>query len=149
VRAWRAAYAGLLPDAELAALEAESEAAAWRRYILTPPSEGRLWLAVEGSRVVGFARTGPCADDDIAGRAGEVHGLYVEPELIGTGVGRRLLSHALDDLASREFELAVLWHFVGNDPAAAFYERAGLELDGSWRASAFGIEEVRRRLRLS
>lgn len=57
--------------------------------------------------------------------------LYLEPEAIGTGVGRALLEAAQ---ALRPDGLS-LWVFTGNLRARRFYERAGFELveqtDGS------------------
>jgi RimJ/RimL family protein N-acetyltransferase len=51
----------------------------------------------------------------------------------------------VDDLAARGYEAVVLWHFVGNDRAARFYERAGLSPDGARRRSRHGADEVRLR----
>jgi ribosomal protein S18 acetylase RimI-like enzyme len=145
VRAWRAAYRGILPDASLDALDAEADAPRWRGYLEAAAPDDRLWLAVDGDELVGYARTGASADDDVDLGTAEVHGLYVAPELIGSGVGRTLLAHALDDLAARGHEAVVLWHFVGNERAARFYERAGLRPDGARRPSRHGADEVRLR----
>ena len=56
--------------------------------------------------------------------AGEVHGLYVDPDRIGTGLGRRLFAHAVSDLVERHDPI-VVWHFAGNGRAARFYDAAG------------------------
>ena len=145
VRAWRAAYAGILPPERLDTLEVDAEAEAWREHVEAPPAEERLWLAVDGDDLVGYARTGPCEDVDATPELGEVHGLYAAPERIGTGVGRALLDHAAADLAARGYRTLVLWQFVGNERAAAFYERAGLRPDGTRRRSPHGVDEVRLR----
>ena len=145
VRAWRAAYDGLLPAARLAALDPAVEADVWRERLEAQPTEERLWLAVDDDEVVGYARTGPCEDVDATPDLGEVRGLYATPDRIGTGVGRALLEHAARDLAGRGFATLVLWRFVGNDRAAAFYERAGLVPDGTMRRSPHGVDEVRLR----
>ncbi len=143
VRAWRAAYAEILPPERLDALDVDAEAEAWREHLEEPPAEERLWLAVDGADLVGYARSGPCEDVDATPELGEVHGLYAAPERIGTGVGRALLTHAAADLAARGYRTLVLWVFVGNDRAAAFYERAGFWPDGTRRRSPHGIDEVR------
>ena len=145
IRAWRAAYAGILPAERLDALDVDAEAEAWGEHLEAPPVEERLWLAVDGDELVGYARTGPCEDVDATPELGEVHGLYAAPERIGTGVGRALLAHAAADLAARGYRALVLWQFVGNDRAAAFYERAGLRPDGTSRRSPHGVDEVRLR----
>jgi GNAT superfamily N-acetyltransferase len=148
VRAWRAAYRGLLSDDLLDGLDAAVEADAWRARLAAPPAEERLWLAVERDDLVGYARSGPCEDVDATPELAEVHGLYVAPERIGTGVGRALLEHAAADLAARGYRALVLWHFVGNDRASRFYGRAGLRPDGTIRRSPVGVDELRLRRRL-
>ena len=92
---------GILPAERLDALDVDAEAEAWRERLEAPPAEERLWLAVDGDELVGYARTGPCEDVDATPELGEVHGLYAAPERIGTGVGRALLAHAAADLAAR------------------------------------------------
>ncbi len=74
-----------------------------------------------------------------------MQGLYISPDCTRAGLGRRLFAHAVADLNERGYAPVVLWHFTGNDRAAAFYERMGFALDGGRRASDFGVEEVRRR----
>jgi len=144
VRSWRAAYAGLLPADLLDALDPVGEAEVWREYIQAKPEEDRLWLAVDED-VCGFARTGPSPYPDLPERSAEVHGLYVDPDRIGTGVGRLLLEHALADCRARGYGTATLWHFVGNERAGRFYENAGFVADGAIRSSDFGVDEIRLR----
>ena len=65
VRAWRAAYADLLPADALAALDAEQMAAAWRASLVQPKdARNRVLVALERNRIVGFAITGPASDPD-------------------------------------------------------------------------------------
>jgi GNAT superfamily N-acetyltransferase len=144
VRSWRAAYTGLLPAELLDALDPSREAEAWRDYIEAKPEVDRLWLAVD-QEVCGFARTGPSPYPDLPERSAEVHGLYVDPERIGTGIGRLLLEHAVADLQARGYGTVTLWHFVGNERAGRFYEIAGFVADGAIRSSDFGVDEVRLR----
>ncbi|HEX3807913.1 MAG TPA: GNAT family N-acetyltransferase [Gaiellaceae bacterium] len=134
IASWRWAYAGLLPHVLLEALDPATEEAEWRTYLEEMPPDDRLWVALHRGIIKGFARTGP----------GEVHGLYVAPDCLRAGLGRRLFTQAVADLTERGFAPVVLWHFVGNDRAAAFYERAGFPLDGVTRRSDFGVDEVRR-----
>ena len=142
VRAWEAAYRGLLPDAVLDARTVADEEHEWRAYLDDEPEGFRTWLARDG-----FARTGPSDD---AARAGEVYGLYVEPDRIGTGAGRALFAHAVEDLAARGFALATVWVFEGNERARSFYGSAGFEPDGARRLDpGFGVPELRLRRLLS
>jgi GNAT superfamily N-acetyltransferase len=143
-RAWRAAYAGLLAPDVLHTLDPAEQTGEWHAYLIDLPPSDRVWVIGAGAAVWGFARTGPCPDDDVAAGTGEVHGLYVDPDRIGTGLGRRLFGDAVTDLAARHSPV-VVWHFAANGSAARFYERAGFTLDGARRQSQFGIPELRRR----
>ena len=134
VGAWRAAY-----DERLTAgLDGRIEAAEWRAYLEERPGEDRLWVAEDGGALLGYARTSP----------GEVRGLYVDPDRIGTGLGHALFRYAVDDLRLRGSRSVVVWHFVGNDRAARFYAREGMRFDDGRRPSDFGVDEVRWRLEL-
>lgn len=144
-RAWRAAYAGLLAPETLAHLDAEGQAYEWAGYLSQLPAPDRVWVIELAAAVCGFARTGPGSDADLPSGAGEVHGLYLDPDRIGAGLGRRLYGHAVSDLVERGHDPIVVWHFAANHVAARFYERAGFGLDGARRPSDFGIPEVRRR----
>jgi GNAT superfamily N-acetyltransferase len=142
-RAWRAAYAGVLAPSVLLALDPDEQTGEWRAYLDDLPEPDRVWLIGPAAAVWGFARTGPCPDADLAQGAGEVHGLYVEPDRIGSGLGRRLFAQAVADLGVRHARV-VVWHFEANTRAGRFYERAGFGLDGARRRSDFGVPELRR-----
>ena len=142
-RAWRAAYAQVLAPDVLDSMNPVEQAADWRTYLSDLPEADRVWVTGPPGEVWGFARTGPCPDGDAPAGAGEVHGLYLEPTRIGTGLGRELFAHAVADLEARH-EVVCVWHFAANDGAGRFYERAGFALDGASRPSSFGVVEVRR-----
>jgi GNAT superfamily N-acetyltransferase len=142
-RAWRAAYADVLAPDVLDSMDPVEQAADWHMYLSDLPPADRLWVIGPPDDVWGFARTGPCTDADAPARAGEVHGLYLEPARIGTGLGRALFAHAVADLETRH-DIVCVWHFAANEAAGRFYERAGFALDGASRPSSFGVVEVRR-----
>jgi GNAT superfamily N-acetyltransferase len=144
-RAWRVAYTGLLAPAILARLDGDEQAAEWAAYLSDLPAADRVWVIEQAATVCGFARTGWAPDADLPAGAGEVHGLYLDPDHIGMGFGRRLYGHAVGDLVERGHQPVVVWHFAANHVAGRFYERAGFVLDGCRRRSDFGIPEVRRR----
>ncbi|MCO5167427.1 MAG: GNAT family N-acetyltransferase [Planctomycetes bacterium] len=130
VATWRRAYSGLVPDALLDALSVEQWARDRRERLAAPAPGVRTWLLLREEALLGFAVTGPARDDDLdPARAVEVHAIYVQPDLLGRGLGRRLLEHALDDLAAA-FPAAVevtLWALEGNVRAERFYARLGFE----------------------
>src|SRR5205823_3380191 len=117
VRAWRAAYAGLMPQGYLDSLSVPDRTERWRAWIDAPPDGVRIWLAEEEGRAVGFSSTGPSRDPEAEPGSGEVYAIYLEPSLVGTGRGRELFAHAVDGLRARGYDRAELWVLPGNDRA--------------------------------
>lgn len=132
VRAWQAAYRGLMPEDYLAGLRAEERA---QRYDFAnqDPARPRTLVAVEADTVLGFATTSPARDEDAAGQ-GELCALYVEPDCWGRGIGGALAAAARNDLYRLGFRKAVLWVAAGNARAERFYRADGWTRDGSQRA---------------
>jgi GNAT superfamily N-acetyltransferase len=78
--------------------------------------------------------------------------VYLEPDRIGHGIGKRLSDHALDDLRERGFSAATLWVLETNDGARRFYEREGWTADGLTTSERVDCEmrpTVRYRTRLA
>lgn len=147
-RGWQAAYRGLVPDDYLDSLSDSFDATRWRAW-LEEQGDERGWVAERDGTVVGFVTAGPSRDEDAGERTGEIYGLYVEPRLFGTGVGRALIGRALADLRDRGFAPVTLWVLHGNTRAKRFYERAGFVLDGTEKHEPrewFTMHEVRYRL---
>lgn len=81
----------------------------WVRDVLVPLRE--TWVAVDDGEVVGLLSIGP----------GDLDQLYVAPDRLGAGIGRRLV-----DLAKGRSPAGLsLWTFQVNDRARRFYERNG------------------------
>lgn len=94
---------------------ADDEVRAWVRDRLVPQME--TWVAVddaEPERVLGFATVEP----------GRLAQLYVDPDRLSEGIGRRLLEKAKE----RQPGGLHLWTFQVNDRAKRFYERNGFEV---------------------
>ena len=131
VRSWQAAYRGQLTDEYLDGLNVEDRLELHRRALERPPPEYRMWVAEDGGRVVGFAVTGRSEDADADERTGELYAIYLEPERVGTGLGRVLFEHSIGDLRDRGFGVATLWVLETNEQARRFYETAGWAPDGT------------------
>jgi GNAT superfamily N-acetyltransferase len=140
---WRWAYRGLLPDGYLGRLRQDELAARWwRRLAAGEVDEAVRILELEG-RVRGFVSYGPFRDDPTwLGYAGEIYMLYLEPELVGHGLGQALLRRAFDELARHRCHWVVVWVLAKNERARRFYERQGLGLDGARRWDPFGDRAV-------
>jgi ribosomal protein S18 acetylase RimI-like enzyme len=131
VRAWQTAYRGQLSDDFLDGLRVEDRLDMHRAALDAPPAEYRMWLAESVERPIGFAVTGKSQDADAEDRTAEFFAIYLEPEQLGTGVGRALFEHAVDDLRERGYRTATLWVLETNERARRFYEIAGWEHDGT------------------
>lgn len=115
VAAWRQAYGGLLPEAELARVTEVDRAAFWRMAI--GAGRSRI-MVVEG---LGFAAAGAQRDAALAraGWTGELYALYLLAGAQGRGLGRALFEAVRGPLP---FTCTVL---DGNDRAQRFYARLG------------------------
>jgi GNAT superfamily N-acetyltransferase len=145
VRAWRAAYRGLLPDALLDTQSVDRREEQWRGWNSGHPLR-RIWLVEGDGALCGFAATGPSRDAGAPASTGEVYAIYLDPGVIGTGVGRALFAHAGDALRTQRFTRAMLWVLDTNARARRFYEAAGWRPDGGHKKEHLrGVEvtEVR------
>jgi ribosomal protein S18 acetylase RimI-like enzyme len=131
VRSWRSAYRGQLTDEYLDGLRVDERLEMHRRALEEARSDWRTWVADEVGAIVGFAVTGPSEDADADDRTGEVYAIYLEPDRVGTGLGRALFEHAVGDLRERGFLAATLWVLETNERARRFYEVAGWSTDGA------------------
>ena len=143
VASWRAAFAGLVPDAVIAELTSEEAvgqfAERWRAAISSPPtSKHRVQVAVEkpgDPEILGFAAAGPTTDEDLwPATDGELYELHVLPALAGAGHDERLLHAVADSFAEDGFSTGYTWALSGDEARIGFLEAAGWAPDGS-RAS--------------
>lgn len=131
VRAWQTTYRGQLSDDYLDGLRVEERLDMHRGALDGPPADYRMWVAEDSGRPVGFAVTGKSQDADAEGRIAELYAIYLEPDRMGSGVGRALFQYAVDDLRERGFRSATLWVLATNERARRFYEIAGWTTDGT------------------
>src|ERR1700756_3979977 len=115
--AWRTAYQGIIPGAELTKLISRRGPAWWESAIR---KGSRVALLVFGDRVAGYANYGRSLTYD-----GEIYELYLRPEFQGLGFGRRLFTAARRDLAQSGLRSLVVWALSDNDPAVEFYRALG------------------------
>jgi GNAT superfamily N-acetyltransferase len=107
----------------------DDEVRDWVREAMIATRES--WVAVEEDRVVGWMVVGP----------GELDQLYVPPDRLGRGIGRRLLEVARE----RSPDGLSLYTFQVNARARRFYERNGFvaEWFGDGSANEEGQPDVR------
>jgi GNAT superfamily N-acetyltransferase len=132
VRAWQAAYRGLLPQPYLDGLDVDERADAWRQRLSQPTEDARSLVGTVDDRVAGFVSFGSARDEE-SGEGGEVYALNVHPDDWGAGVGSALLSAAHAGLADLGFDESALWVLSGNARARRFYERHGWAVEENVR----------------
>jgi ribosomal protein S18 acetylase RimI-like enzyme len=108
--AWRSAYQGIIPGAELEKL--------------INRKGSRVSVLVFGDKVAGYANYGRNRARSLHFE-GEIYELYLRPEFQGLGFGRRLFTAARRDLLQSGLKSMVIWALSDNDPATEFYRALG------------------------
>jgi ribosomal protein S18 acetylase RimI-like enzyme len=136
IRGWQHAYAGIVPDDVLVALDAGATDGMrrMRERWASPEARFRTLVAVDGAPV-GFVTFGPYrvsqgSSDVLDPAVGEVLALYVDPDHQGRGAGRVLMDAAVAALRAGGAGEIRLWVLEKNAPARGFYERYGYVADG-------------------
>ena len=127
VAAWRAGYAGQLPEEFLAGLSVESRTSlAWRRVFAGAGDSAAADPRGRGGRRRSRVRlrgAEPCVGAPAG--TGELWGLYTHPDAWRQGIGTALHSAAMGALADAGFARATLWVLTTNARARSFYEGRG------------------------
>ncbi|MBW3086491.1 Mycothiol acetyltransferase [Austwickia sp. TVS 96-490-7B] len=130
---WADAFAADLPEAVLAQCTPAAFSAAWRTSLSDPPSPGHvLWLAHEGSTVVGLSAVGPSDDPDLH-NAAEILVMGVDVDHRERGHGSRLLAASVEQARTLSAALLVAWVPFSQETVRAFLQGAGFAPDGARR----------------
>lgn len=131
-RAWKAAYAGILPTENLEwSTEESAEQLEWIETVFTDDQMAEF-VAEAGERVVGFAEflwKKPETRSFVEPGEAELRAIYVDPDRWGVGIGTELLERATDSLRV-DLDGIALSTLLANDRAQAFYDQRGFERDG-------------------
>ena len=99
---------------------------------LAQPVPHRWWVAELEDCIVGLAGICP-SRDPIDPELGELETIAVDPPYWRMGIGKVLISLALQHLVSDGYREAILWTVEGYDRGIAFYEAMGWKRDGGVR----------------
>ncbi|MFG2404695.1 GNAT family N-acetyltransferase [Streptomyces brevispora] len=131
VRGWQSAYAGLMPQAHLDAMDIAEDAERRRGFF----AEGNEVVNLVAERadlgVIGWAAYGPYRENGRRLARGELYAIYVLPGRTGAGVGRALMAEVLARAAAAGHPDLALWVLKENASARRFYARAGFRPDGA------------------
>lgn len=130
ISSWRAAYSAELPAPYLASLDEAARAEQWRSRMARPQTD--VLLAEQDGVLLGFCAHGPAQDTDSSlTSAWEIFSLHVQPQLRGGGIGTILFNEAVSSGLRAGSALLTLWVVATNAPARRFYERKGMQPDGT------------------
>ena len=121
ISSWQTAYRGIVSDEHLDNMDrpslVERRRKQYKDYI----------VAVSDGEVVGYCWyvNDSSFTNDVSDIDSEVVALYVKPELKRHGVGRTMLSYAIDDLKKQDRKRMIIWCLKDNTPSRLFYESMG------------------------
>jgi GNAT superfamily N-acetyltransferase len=132
-RGWTQTLPEAVAAVVLASVDLATMTGSWEQAILRPPlAQFRVLVAVEESRVVGFAAIGPSDDPDAeAGEDGLVAEFIVDPQAQRRGHGSRLLNACVDTMKADAFVRATWWAHATDDVLRGFLTGAGWATDGA------------------
>ena len=127
VACWRETYAGMLPDAELAALSVPDRTAMWERILTQSPSSTTVFVYERDDVIVAFGACGGQRDVGLAGKGfgGEISSIYVLASAQKHGVGAALMRAMAAALTAQGLVGMSLWVLRENALARRFYDRLG------------------------
>lgn len=133
VRGWQSAYAGIIDSTYLDNLDVAQRESTWAAGLRAGvmPDGGSIFVAERAGRVVGWLTCGPSRDVDAASNTGELHGIYVDPDAVASGVGSALMAECLTILHGEGFTQATLWVLADNIAARRWYEHRDWVTDGT------------------
>jgi GNAT superfamily N-acetyltransferase len=148
---WRTAYGELLGDRALARVDAAEVTQSWAAAIAHPSTW--IFVATEGSFVVGFCTAGPAPESEItdaqgkppsdAEQVGLIASFLVEPRWGRRGHGGRLMGTAAATLSEHGAQRGVFWAPQQDAATLGFFRRIGWKPDGTVRTLDTGDGTVR------
>jgi GNAT superfamily N-acetyltransferase len=123
LRSWWHAYGDYVDNELLAQHTVAGREARWAEILAA--GETTTLVADVAGRIAGFASYGAARGEHAAPGMGELHAIYIDPPAQGAGAGGALLAAAEDALRAQGHGRAMLWVFVRNEAARAFYASRG------------------------
>jgi len=99
--------------------------------------DNEIWLATQGGQIKGSIAVD---GEDLGDGKAHIRWVILEPELHGTGTGRKLVTEAVKFCDEHGFAETNLWTFKGLDAARRLYESVGFELAEEWNGTQWGFD---------
>lgn len=133
---WKFAYKDIMPQDYLESIPAG-------RWIPNLDKEGMNTLVLlEDGMFVGTSSYCKSRFSDFS-NFGEIVSIYVLPQYIGKGYGKKLLDAVVEELAQLGFRDIFLWVLEDNLRARKFYEKAGFTPSDNYLDDNIGGKELR------
>ena len=133
---WKQAYKGLIPQDYLDSIPKGHwvnalKSGIWKNMIM-----------LDGKQIVGTAAYCASRDEKLKDW-GEIVSIYLLPEYIGKGYGKKLFQRVLNALIAEGYKAIYLWVLEGNSRAMKFYEAFGFQANGVYLEDCIGGKKVR------
>jgi len=141
----RALYEDIVPEAHWQSTPASKRVAFWKEAI--EYGEPQVMVAIQGGEVVGFVGFDRSRDPKSKNTTGELWAMYVDPDLIGHGVGLALWDAAREGLQDEDCTDVTLWVPLARESTLRFFDAAGFKREmNTARTVPLGgvrVEEIR------
>jgi L-amino acid N-acyltransferase YncA len=127
VDSWNQGFGDRMP-----AIEVDAERVERWKIDIGPTTATQWWVAENEGVIVGFVGIGPCRDPAEPG-LGELDTIAVSPQHWDMGLGKSLMSVALQGLRAAGFTSASLWTLSNYPLGERFYVASGWSLNGATR----------------
>lgn len=102
----------------------------------------QIWLAIQAQQIVGSVAID---GEDLGNNSAHLRWFILDAKVRGQGIGRLLISHALQFSEANKFENTQLWTFKGLDAARHLYETHGFQLIEERMGNQWGTEVMEQR----
>lgn len=133
---WRFAYMGIIPRDYLDGIPKGQWAASADKPNI------RTLIATENGEMIGTSSFCSSRFEDMEG-LGEIVSIYLLPDFMGKGYGKRLFEEVQRELEKMGFADIFLWVLEENTKAREFYERQGFVPNGKYLDDNIGGKSLR------
>ena len=144
IDSWQFCYKHIMEDDLLASLNLKSKVKTWES--LLTKSDRPTYVAVNSKgSIEGFVILCAYRDDDLKNQnIGEIAAIYINPFILGTGVGALLFKEGLLQITNLGYSSIALWVLEKNQLGINFYKGFGFSPDGGKKIHpATGLVELR------
>lgn len=133
---WKYAYKGMIPQAYLDSISEEQ----WVANLGN--SDRKTIICIDDGIIVGTSSFSASRLERFAGW-GEIISIYLLPDYIGKGYGKRLIEYAVSELKKLGYKDIFLWVLEENIRAKKFYEKVGFIPTHDYLNDHIGGKEVK------